>query len=383
MIRVGFRLIGGAAWQGGRNYLWNLLAAITMQPDRRLQPVLLVRPDEDPGDLGMVGVEIYRTDDRADASRVRTVGRALELAVRRNPFERHWLRRARIDVLSHAPPVGPTPPAVSWIPDVQHRHLPQLASRRERFMRDLLFREMLRDAAITLVSSKAARADLVRFYAADPARLRVLSFVSQPRLARAAVIGLDELTAKFGIPARYVHLPNQLWKHKNHALVVDALREAPEVTVVATGPREDYRHAGVYDELVARIRDAGVADRFLHLGLVSFPELISVMSHAVAVVNPSRFEGWSTTVEEAKSLGKRLLVSDLAVHREQAPARATFFGVDDLEALAAQLREAWASHDPAADARAAGAAAAALPERTRAFAHNYEAIILDAARRTG
>lgn len=131
MIRVGFRLIGGAAWQGGRNYLWNLLAAITAQPDRTLQPVLLVRPDEDPGDLQIQGVEIVETDPRFDAPRVRSLGRVLELVVRRNPIERARLRRANIDVLSHAPPVGRSLPTVSWIPDVQHRHLrscPRVAS---------------------------------------------------------------------------------------------------------------------------------------------------------------------------------------------------------------------------------------------------------------
>jgi glycosyltransferase involved in cell wall biosynthesis len=370
VIRVGFRLIGGTAWQGGRNYLWNLLAAITAQPDRSIQPVLLVRPDEDPGDLRMEGVEIVTTDPRWDAPRARSLGRVLELAVRRNPLERHWLRRARIDVLSHAQPVGGIA-TVGWIPDVQHRHLPQLSSRFERVMRDLLFRETVRDAKLTIASSEAARADLERFYGA--ARVRVLRFVSQPRaLAR---IPLAELVAKFHIPAAYVHLPNQLWKHKNHELVVEALRAAPEVSVVATGPREDYRHANVYEALLARVRAAGVEARFHHLGLVSFAELISLMSHAVAVVNPSRFEGWSTTVEEAKSLGKRVLVSDLAVHREQAPARATYFDADDAPALAAQLRAAWAAYDPVEDMRAAAEAAAALPARTRAFAQAYDQII--------
>lgn len=378
MIRVGFRLIGGAAWQGGRNYLWNLLAAVTAQPDRQVQPVLLVRPDEDPGDLRMEGVEVVETDPRWDSGRARTIGRVLELAVRRNPFEQHWLRRARIDVLSHAPPTGT--PTVSWIPDVQHRHLPHISSRRERFMRDLLFREMLRDATLTLASSESARGDLIRFYRADPARVRVLQFVSQPRLASDKMLPLASLAEKLKIPRRYLHLPNQLWKHKNHGLVVEALRSAPEVTIVATGPREDYRHANVYAELLATIDQAGVADRFLHVGLISFAELISLMHHAVAVVNPSRFEGWSTTVEEAKSLGKRVLLSDLSVHREQAPARGSYFGVDDPEALAALMRDAWASFDPAADTRAASAATAALPARTRAFAKVYEQIINEARR---
>jgi len=379
MTRVGFRPFGGAVWQGGRTYLWNLLYAITAYA-RELQPVLLVRPDEEASDLLLPGVERFETSALLDAPRLRTIGRTLELAVRRNPIERAWLSRARVDVLSHAAPVGGVP-TISWIPDVQHRHLTQLTSRYESIMRDLTFREMLRDASVVVASSEHARDDLVRWYQADRNKLRVLRFVSQPRLAPDKMISLAELRSKFDLPARYVHLPNQLWKHKNHDLVVDALRAVPEVVVVATGPREDYRHAGVYDELLGRIRAAGVADRFRHLGLVSFPELISLMHHAVAVVNPSRFEGWSTTVEEAKSLGKRVLVSDIPVHREQAPARASYFSVDDPGALATLLREVWRSHDPTEDARAMAAASEALPARTREFAERYAAIVREVARR--
>jgi glycosyltransferase involved in cell wall biosynthesis len=189
------------------------------------------------------------------------------------------------------------------------------------------------------------------------------------------------LRAKFELPARFVHLPNQLWKHKNHELVVEALARTPEVVVVATGPTENYRHAGLFTDLMAQVRKLGLGERFRHLGLVSFAEMISLMRHSVAVINPSRFEGWSTTVEEAKSLGKRLLVSDIPVHREQAPARASYFGVDDPAAVAAQLAEAWSAYDPEADGIAAAEAAQLLPGRTRAFAETYESIVRDVVAR--
>jgi glycosyltransferase involved in cell wall biosynthesis len=379
MIRVAFRLVGSAAWLGGRNYLWNLLHAITTQPDRRVQPVLLTAPGEEPGDLVMPGVEHVRTSP-LDMKYTRFAGRLGKQLLRRNLVEQHWLRRAKIDVVSHAPPVGGSTPTIGWIPDVQHKHLPHLRKRWEHVVIDAMFRELVNDSRFVVVSSEAARGDLVRFYNADPAKLRLLRFVSQPRMSRDRMLSIDALRTKFQIPARYVHLPNQMWEHKNHALVVEALRTAPDVVVVATGHREDSRREGVYAELVTRVARYGLADRFVHLGLVSFDEVISLMHHAIAVINPSRFEGWSSTVEEAKSLGKQVLVSDIPVHREQAPERARYFGVDDAAACARALIEAWATQDPDADARAASAAAAALPGRTRAFAQAYEQVVLDAHR---
>ncbi|MEO8701402.1 MAG: glycosyltransferase family 1 protein [Kofleriaceae bacterium] len=370
MIRVGFRLIGGVAWQGGRNYLWNLLHAVSVLPARTIQPVLLLGPGDAAGDLP---AETFVTDARFDSANTRRAGRLLKLASGRNLVELAWLRRARIDVVSHAQPVGRVP-TIAWVPDVQHRRLPHMFSQRERIMRDLMFREIVRDAAIVVTSSETARADLQRFYGASDARCRVLRFVSQPRGVATVA------TTALAVPPRFFHLPNQLWKHKNHLLVVEALAQVPEAIVVATGPREDYRHAGMYDQLMARVRELGLGDRFLHLGLVEFADLVALMRRSVAVINPSRFEGWSTTVEEAKSLGKRVLVSDIPVHHEQDPPRARYFDVDDPTALAALMREAWATHDPEADARAAAAAAAALPERTRAFGETYQAIVREVAR---
>ena len=48
------------------------------------------------------------------------------------------------------------------------------------------------------------------------------------------------------------------------------------------------------------------------------------MCASVALLNPSHFEGWSTTVEEARALGVPMLLSDLDVHLEQAQGIARF-----------------------------------------------------------
>ena len=62
-------------------------------------------------------------------------------------------------------------------------------------------------------------------------------------------------------------------------------------------------------------------------------------AHDDALINPSRFEGWSTTVEEAKSFGVPMILSDIDVHREQTGGVARYFGTDDPEALANHLSD--------------------------------------------
>jgi glycosyltransferase involved in cell wall biosynthesis len=65
------------------------------------------------------------------------------------------------------------------------------------------------------------------------------------------------------------------------------------------------------------------------------------MRRALAIVQPSLFEGWSTVVEDARALGRPCLLSDLAVHREQDPPGARFFDPRSPEALAELLAEVW------------------------------------------
>ena len=81
-------------------------------------------------------------------------------------------------------------------------------------------------------------------------------------------------------------------------------------------------------------------------GYIPYSHIMPLMRASTAVLNPSLFEGWSTTVEEAKALGVPLLLSDLRVHREQAPAGTRFFDPDSAEEMAAVLEEAWFSLPP-------------------------------------
>ncbi|MCH7925666.1 MAG: hypothetical protein IIC51_09045 [Planctomycetes bacterium] len=85
--------------------------------------------------------------------------------------------------------------------------------------------------------------------------------------------------------------------------------------------------------------DGEIADR-LSISRVEFEKLRRA---ATAVVQPSLFEGWSTAVEDARALGKTLFLSDIPVHREQNPPRATYFDPESSEMLADGIEGAWAT----------------------------------------
>jgi glycosyltransferase involved in cell wall biosynthesis len=92
---------------------------------------------------------------------------------------------------------------------------------------------------------------------------------------------------------------------------------------------------------MGRVKDLDVLDNFCPLGVVPAHDLAALTRYSSAIIDPSLFEGWSTTVEEAKSLGKHVVLSDIPVHREQNPVLATFFSPEDTNALPAILWEVW------------------------------------------
>jgi glycosyltransferase involved in cell wall biosynthesis len=381
VIRVGFHPIGGNGWMGGRSYLWNLLHALSLVEQRRLQPVLITS-DGTGRELLLTGVEHFSCGGPMNSSWAHVAGNAAAL-LGCNWVAQHWLRRAAVDVFSHGvAPLGARArvPWIYMIHDVQHRRCPEFFTVRRRVEREWLFRTALDHAAAVIVSSKAVRKDLLEAYGSRAERVRVLPDVSSPRVAPSELATLEELGRNLGVPRKYFHLPNQFWKHKNHALVVEALADAHrrerDIVVVATGAKDDPRFPRYYDELMSRVSKLGLRDRFRHLGLVSHDEVMALMRHSVAVINPSWFEGRSLTVGEAKSLGKRILLSDIEAHREQDPPHGRFFAPDDPGALAELLIETWRSFDAVAEKSAMTEAAQRLPARMRAFGVAYEDLVV-------
>ena len=52
--------------------------------------------------------------------------------------------------------------------------------------------------------------------------------------------------------------------------------------------------------------------------------IINLIFHCDILINPSLFEGWSTTVEEAKLFDKKMILSDIKVHNDQAVKNTLF-----------------------------------------------------------
>ena len=107
-----------------------------------------------------------------------------------------------MNVLSHSGPLRGIrrPRTMGWVADLQHRQMPQFFSETERRIRDKIAVEHLRDCAVVLVSSEAARGDLLGYPEAASARIVVLRFVATP-LGSAQRPDHAALRVKYGMTA--------------------------------------------------------------------------------------------------------------------------------------------------------------------------------------
>jgi hypothetical protein len=367
---------GRQVWLGGVNYFRNLLTATNAYSAGRFRIVLLTDKPDQFADLNGAYVNVvmccmldFRSGPIAFGSRI------LQRLTHRNPALLSIIRRHCPDVISHGHAgVQSLVPSLPWMPDFQHRALPHLFSAKERAGREANMKIYIK-LGYLLVSSESARKDFEQYYPSmRHMQVHVLRFPAFGLASVNNVKPLADLRERYSIPERYIYLPNQFWTHKNHGVVIDALTQTcSDVTVVCTGSSNDLRNDKYFSGLMDRVRRAKLESRFRVLGLVEYSDVIALMHHATALLNPSLFEGWSTTVEEAKAQGKRLILSSLPVHIEQATERASFFSPDDPRSLAKLLDAAASDEIPTPDNLASSIEAAEY--RQRAFIDQYARII--------
>lgn len=333
-------------WMGGTYYILNLINALNSLPDgEKPMLTLLVRRKAD-FEYAKDYTAYPHMDYRVAMNPTLNLPRRIINKLSRTVIGKNLLQvipfSERVDAVY---PIYATSmivknsPSLGWIPDFQELYLPQFFSQEELSARDRRARD-LRDSGIPLVfSSEDSRNDYLKFYHGDKRRTHVFRFAS-----RMPDIPADTyaVMAKYGVaPGKYYFCANQFWVHKNHRVLFEAVRllrdSGHPVTLLCSGNNADYRSAGHYESLVAFIQENNLSGNIRLLGLIDRKEQLSLMKEARALIQPSLFEGWSTSIEEAKSMDKFMILSDLPLHKEQVKQNALFFKRDDARDLADKI----------------------------------------------
>lgn len=355
-MKVGIYSRAHASWTSGGEYTRAQAAALVVAPTPTPTEIVLVS-DRESGD-----VDISRATIRSltEPAIVRTpVRRVIDRLSREarlpSPTLREWRRWAdaeRLDVLlSFWPPTWWKRSDVAtctWIPDFQHMILPEMFSPTEVHERDEVFLRWVELSELVVLSSNAMMDDFAAFAPKHADKGRVFRFPSRFAFEPESLPPADRTVLdRWGIDEGFILVANQFFRHKNHETVIEAaglLHGEPEgcPQIVMIGQPTDYRDPGgeYMSGLLAGIAERRLEGRVKILGFVSAEDRDALVRCCRVLLQPSRSEGWNTSVEDAKAIGRPVIASDLPVHREQLPDAFGFFAPDDAAALAALLRSA-------------------------------------------
>lgn len=228
----------------------------------------------------------------------------------------------------------------AWFPDLQHKFFPQFFDKKRLWLRELRLKITLKNATDLVVSSNDTIDHFRRFYTVpNSLKIHVLQFVSVIDNQKSVDIG--KVRAMYNIPEDYFIVSNSFLKHKNHLVVLNALRILKQrnqcVHVIFTGKMEVYKNPSYLKLLKSIVSENRLEANTSFLGIIPREDQLCIMIHAKAVLQPSLFEGWNTTVEDAKSLQLPVIASNIKVHHEQLGDNGIYFDSVDENSLAKVL----------------------------------------------
>lgn len=335
-IKIGIPIISGEDWMGGVIYIEQLIKAIVSQSTN--QEIYLIVKEETLSSFHLhkqiipeiQGIIFLGVDTESIEERVETFIHCENFDELFNIIDFYFP--------SFEPLVNKC--FASWIPDFQHKYLPHLFSKQMINARDKMFSDLAKYSPVVVLSSKEVEKDFKKFYPDSHARTRVLHFHSLPD-EQWYEINPQEVQEKYNLPNDFIICCNQFWKHKNHELLFKAIAKlkhmGQKVNLVCTGAKTDYRFQHYFSYLENMIKENNIQDSVYILGHIPRGDQIQLIRRSRFLIQPSLFEGWSTVVEDARALGKKILLSDLPVNYEQSPMQGVYFKRRDLNDLISKI----------------------------------------------
>lgn len=229
-------------------------------------------------------------------------------------------------------------PTVVTLVDIQEVFHPEFFTAEDRYNRDLHFPSSTRMADGVVTISEFSRQTLVKHHRLDPAKVTVAHLSADARYFRADREGTAPAVP---LPRDFVFYPANFWKHKNHDVLLQALRllrseRGLDVELVLTG----FEQPNGYP-LAAKAVEHGVEKHVHVLGYVTVEELVYLYRRARLLAFPSLFEGFGIPLVEAMAAGCPVVAANGTSIPEVTGDAAELFDPNSPGALADAIGRLW------------------------------------------
>lgn len=225
-------------------------------------------------------------------------------------------------------------PTVLTFHDLQERFFPEFFTPAQLEERLFHYDASLRMADVVIAVSEFTKRSCTDIVGISPRKIRRVYHAPDELPSPRRPDGWDASWEKF------IFYPSNLWEHKNHRTLLDALQKCRAnglaVRGVLTGNLLGHEEAWN-----AMIRDAGLADSVHHLGRRSRGEIAWLFQHARGLVFPSLFEGFGIPLIEAMQSGCPIACADRTSLPEIAQASALYFDPTRSDDIAQAIARLW------------------------------------------
>lgn len=229
---------------------------------------------------------------------------------------------------------------VFWIPDFQDRHLKHLFSP-EALQKRIESQSKIAQQKQIVFSSQNAKTDFDTYFPDSKINKYVFNFTS---ILPKYEVSIRALRDKYALTDQnYFFSPNQFWQHKNHIVILKAIKKMKaggtlDFQVYFSGKEYDHRNSDYFNDILAFCTENDLMSHVKFLGFIDREDQVCFMDHAIGIIQPSFFEGWSTVVEDAKALNQNIIASNIEVHQEQLKEKAFYFDPNNENELIEQLQ---------------------------------------------
>ncbi|HLW15781.1 MAG TPA: glycosyltransferase family 1 protein [Actinomycetota bacterium] len=267
---------------------------------------------------------------------------------RRRPLHLAWTltHRPRIDrfvpgaeLLHVLVPTWPVPsriPVVYTMHDLTPMQFPDWYPAIESFLFRAAARDVVGRARRIIAVSRTVADSLTERLQIDPTRITVVHEGIDERFRTPPPAEISaQVCARYGVePGRYLVHVGWVTTRKNLTVLVEALaRRGKGAPLLFVGP-EGFG-AGVVKDA---IEHHGVRDRVTFTGHVPDEDLPALMASALALVHPSRYEGFGFTPLEAMALGTPAIAARAGALPEVLGDAAVLLDPDDADAWADAMK---------------------------------------------
>lgn len=319
-------------WFGGVNYLINIINSFNYLDENRKPHVIVFSSIQKKELINQINYSKVRFIFVEKKSFFLTFFKSILL--RRNLFLHDEMNRCDCVFPFNNFPIKTSGKVklISWIPDFQHKVLKKNFSITNWILRDIKFKLISIKTDKLILSSQSALKDYKLFYSKRCFNIGILPFTS--------VINEDyinhEILNRFNLkPKKYFIISNQFHIHKNFEFAIKSfvnfIKKNSDIKLVITGSASLSNN--YYSEIKELVKNSGYESNIIFTGFITRNNVISLMYNSIALIQPSKFEGWNTAIEDCKTLDIPVIASSIPVHIEQLSNYGNYFDNNDSSSL--------------------------------------------------